>query len=132
MKKRSDRTPDFEILFYKDSSGNVPVQQFIDSLDEREQAKMVAMIGYLQAYGFNAVRPNADILLDGIHELRTKITGDQVRTLYFFCYRNYIILTHSFIKRTNEVPEKEIRTAIHYREDFLKRFDTMGKLKDYK
>jgi phage-related protein len=67
-------------------------------------------------------RPYADLLRDGIHELRIKITGTQVRILYFFCFQNIIILTNVFEKHTAEVPESEIKLAMNCRNDFLKRF----------
>jgi len=68
-------------------------------------------------------RPYADLLTDGIHELRLKLSGDQVRILYFFCYKEYIILTHVFTKQTDVVPPSEIKRAQKCRDDFLSRFD---------
>ncbi|MCK5197088.1 MAG: type II toxin-antitoxin system RelE/ParE family toxin, partial [Spirochaetales bacterium] len=67
-------------------------------------------------------RPYADLLKDGIHELRIKLSGNQIRILYFFCYENFIILTNSFSKNKKRVPEKEINKAKEYRTDFLKRY----------
>jgi len=111
------------LLFYETRNGNCPVEEFIDSLKEREQAKIMAWLLALKNEGINLHRPFADILEDGIHELRIKITGDQVRVLYFFCYRDFIVATHAFIKKTSKVPKKEIKKAKKFREDFLKRFD---------
>ncbi|MFQ5640927.1 MAG: type II toxin-antitoxin system RelE/ParE family toxin [bacterium] len=59
---------------------------------------------------------------EGIHELRVKLSGEQTRILYFFCFRNLIVLTHAFIKSTDKVPKAEIIKAKKYRDDFLKRF----------
>jgi phage-related protein len=53
-------------------------------------------------------RPYADVLKDGIHELRIKLSGEQTRIVYLFCYRTCIVLTHSFIKRTARASEAEI------------------------
>lgn len=119
------------IKYYQDLKGNCPVQQYLDSLDNRESAKMFSMIDYLFENGINATRPYVDTLRDGIHELRTKITGKQIRTLYFFCYRNYIVLTHCFPKTTDKVPDEQIKLAIKYRDEFLQRFDTEEKLKNF-
>jgi phage-related protein len=76
----------------------------------------------LETDGPNLPRPYADLLKDGIHELRIKLTGTQVRILYFFCYQNIIVLTHVFVKHTNTVPESEIALAKSYRTDFLSRY----------
>jgi len=66
-------------------------------------------------------RPYADLLEDGIHELRIKLTGTQVRILYFFCYRNTIVLTNVFDKHSDKVPKKQIKLAKENRNDFLTR-----------
>lgn len=50
-------------------------------------------------------------------------TAKVERVLYFFCYREFIILTHAFVKLTKEVPKAEIRKAQRLRTDFLSRFD---------
>jgi len=57
----------------------------------------------------------------GIHELRVKLSGDEIRILYFFCYQDFIVLTHAFQKTTDKVPDAEIRKAKKYRQDFLQR-----------
>lgn len=54
--------------------------------------------------------------------MKLQTENDQVRILYFFCYRNFIILTHVFTKSTNRVPESEIKRAQKLRTDFLQRF----------
>ena len=74
-------------------------------------------------------RPYADLLEDGIHELRVRLSGDQVRILYFFCFRDFIVLTHWFVKRTGRVPQSEIDLSKKYRADFLARYDEQ-KLKE--
>jgi phage-related protein len=56
------------------------------------------------------------------NELRIKLTGTQVRILYFFCYRNILILTNIFDKHTKQVPKAEIKIAKDRRADFLSRF----------
>jgi phage-related protein len=58
----------------------------------------------------------------GFTNLRIKLSGDQVRVLYFFCYKDFIILTHAFNKTTDKVPKSEIKKTKKFREDFLKKF----------
>jgi len=66
-------------------------------------------------------RPYSDILHDGIHELRISLSQDNVRVLYFFCFRRFIVLYEAFLKNTQKVPEKYINNVISYREQFLAR-----------
>jgi phage-related protein len=102
---------DWKLLFYESVKGECPVHDFIESLNEGEQVKVISWLKALKQEGINLHRPFADLLEDGIHELRIKITGDHVRVLYFFCHRDYIIMTHTFFKRTDKVPKKELKKA---------------------
>ena len=106
-------------LYYFTHDGLKPVKEYIDELPLREQAKTLAFIALLEEKGPNLPRPYADILEDGIHELRIKLKGTQVRILYFFCYQNIIVLTNAFDKHTSEVPKAEIKLAKDRRTDFL-------------
>ena len=107
---------EWKIIFYEDEKG-CPVKDFINELNEKKQKKIIALIKYLNKIGIELKRPYCDTLKDGIHELRF----DNTRTLYFFCFENYIILTHSFVKKTQKIPEKEMKKALEYKENFLKK-----------
>lgn len=96
--------------------------EFVDSRSKRNQAKLLSLISFLEDKGPTLPRPYADFLEDGIHELRVKLSGDQIRVLYFFCYKNVIVLSHAFRKSTDKIPKSEINKAREFREDFLQRF----------
>ena len=112
-----------KIYFYETVDGKCPVEEFIDCRNDSNQAKFYANLKFLKENGFNVTRPLSDIVTDGIHELRIQLSGEPTRTLYFFSYKDYIILTHTFIKRTDKVPKSEIKKAIKFRDDFLKRYN---------
>ena len=95
---------EWEVTYYSKQNGSKPVEEYIDCLSFGEQAKALSFIGLLKEEGPNLHRPYADLLEDGIHELRIKLTGTQVRVLYFFCYQNIIVLTNIFDKHTDKVP----------------------------
>jgi phage-related protein len=105
----------------------MPVKEYIDNLSLRERAKAMAFIGLLEDRGPGLIRPYADLLEDGIHELRIKLTGTQTRILYFFCYQDIIVLTNAFDKHTKKVPIGKIELAKESRTDFLARFSENGK-----
>ena len=114
---------DWHVLYYEVPEGKCPVQEFIDSRKGRDQAKIFALISNLQERGPTLPRPYADLLEDGIHELRIRLSGDQFRVLYFFCFRRFIVLTRAFAKVTAKVPRAEIQKAKKFRSDFLSRFE---------
>ena len=113
----------WNILYYSEDEKLSDIEIFIDSKDERNQAKIFAWLEKLAELGPNLPRPYADILVDGIHELRIKLSGSQVRILYFFCYKDYIILTNQFVKNTDKVPKSEINKSKERREKFLKKYN---------
>jgi len=112
---------EWKVTYYSRQDGSIPVGEYIDSLSPSEQAKTLAFVELLEEKGPNLTRPYADLLEDGIHELRIKLTGTQVRILYFFCYRNTIVLTNVFDKHSDKVPKKQIKLAKENRNDFLTR-----------
>lgn len=117
------RPKGWRVLYYEDTNGRSQVLEFIDKRKPREKAKVLALLQVLEERGPQLPRPYADLLQDGIHELRVKLSGNQVRVLYFFCYRDFIVLTNVFAKTTRKVPTREIRKAASCRQDFLGRFD---------
>ena len=112
----------WQLLYYVKQDGTKPVEEYIKKLSVNERAKILAIIDHLKEKGPDLHRPYADLLEDGIHELRVKLTGDQVRILYFFCYKDIIILTNVFEKHMDKVPKSEIRTAKKNRDDLLNRY----------
>jgi len=113
---------EWKVKCYSRQDGSVPVQKYIDNLSSGEQTKILSLIKLLREKGPNLYRPYADLLEDGIHELRIKLTGTQVRILYFFCYQNLIVLTNVFEKHSDKVPKDQIKLAKENRKDFLARF----------
>lgn len=55
--------------------------------------------------GYELRRPIADMLRDGIYELRTRHGTVQYRILYFFHGQNVAVLAHSFTKEKKIPPE---------------------------
>ena len=100
-----------------------PISEFIETRPPRHQVKILRFLDLLEEMGPTLSRPYADILYDGIHELRITLSGDPVRFLYFFCFKNYIIFYQAFWKHTDRVPQKYIKQTIRYRNEFLLRTD---------
>lgn len=95
--------------------------EFINQCDPKHQVKVLRLLSLLEEKGPILPRPYADLLRDGIHELRFTLSTENVRVLYFFCYRKFIVLYNAFLKNTDRVPEHEIREAMAYRDRFLKK-----------
>jgi hypothetical protein len=111
----------WHILFCDEMEQACPVTDFINTCHPRHQVKVLRLLSLLEEQGPILPRPYADVLYDGIHELRFTISRERVRVLYFFCYQNFIVLYYVFFKNTRKVPEKYINKVIEYRSDFLER-----------
>jgi len=96
------------------------VTDFIEACQPKHQIKIIRFLSLLESHGPTLSRPYADLLYDGIHEFRIKLSGEQIRLLYFFCHQKYIILYEGFTKHTNRVPDKIIQKVSAYRDQFLK------------
>ena len=122
----------FKVIYYETEKGKCPIEEFIEARDIKNQSKIFAFLDLLREQGPVLPRPYADILTDGIHELRIKLSGDQIRVLYFFTYKEFIVLTHAFRKNTDKVPKSEIEKSKKYRDDFIKRYPEKLLRKEYK
>jgi len=106
--------PKTEVLFYCDEDGKAPVLEWLVELERKNQRaveKCTARIALLEEFGFDLRRPIADLLRDGIYELRVRDGRSQYRLLYFFHGQNVAIVAHGLVKE-REVPKEDINRAL--------------------
>jgi len=111
----------WETLEYTKRDGTVPVDEFLESLNAKHEAKVLRSISLLTEFGIQLGKPHIDHLEDGIYELRTKFSTNIFRTMMFHWYGNKIVLLHGFVKKTQKTPKSEIDRAKKYRADFIAR-----------
>lgn len=99
------------VVFYKESDGTAPVLDWLDTLPVKAQDKCRIKIERLCELGHELRRPEADLLRDGIYELRIGLQGINYRILYFFHGRTAAVLTHGLMKE-RVVPSREIDVAL--------------------
>lgn len=117
----------FQAEFYQKRNGEIPVEDFLNSLDKKLRAKLVGLILILEEKGNLLREPYSKHIEDEIFELRGKVGTDVARILYFFYYDGKIIFTNGFLKKTQKTPRNEITKAKEYRKDYIER-----RLKDEK
>ena len=111
----------FKVIFYEKTNDEVPVENFMQSLDVKMKAKLTGLIEILSEYGPQLREPYSKSLGDGIFELRGKVGNNITRVLYFFYYNGIIVLTNGFVKKSMKTPQKEILRAKQYRKDYIER-----------
>ena len=110
----------FIVVLYETEDGKTPVEDWMDSLDPKMRAKLIAMLLLLEEKGNALRKPYTESLGDGIFELRA-IQGNNIsRALFFFYFNQRIIVTNGFIKKQQKTPANEIQLAKERRLDFLR------------
>ncbi len=112
----------FELEFYETEDGKEPVADFLDSLDQKMNAKLVGLMELLEEKGTELREPYSAPLGEGIFELRCKLGSNITRALYFFYVGKHIVVTNGFVKKTQKTPPAEIKLAKDRRKDWLKRY----------
>ena len=84
---------------------------WLETLPSKAVAKCLVNIERLGELGHELRRPEADLLRDGIYELRVGLQGINYRILYFFHGHVAAVLAHGIIKES-AVPPKEIERTI--------------------
>lgn len=110
----------FTVVLYETEDGKTPVEDWMDSLEPKMRAKLIAMLLLLEEKGNALRKPYTESLGDGIFELRA-IQGNNIsRALFFFYFDQRIIVTNGFIKKQQKTPANEIQLAKERRLDFLR------------
>lgn len=102
---------DFE--FYTRPNGHTEFLEYLDSLDVKSRAKLLARINIISEKGIsisiqhNWVKP----LEKNLYEVRSRISNNQQRGLYFHVDGTHYVITHGFTKKTPKTPLREIKHA---------------------
>lgn len=109
--------PRTKVVFYQEENGTCPVVDWLCEIPSKARAKCRVRIGRLAELGHELRRPEADLLRDGIHELRASHQGVHYRLLYFIHGTTAAVLTSGLLKE-DRVPPAEIGRAIERRRKF--------------
>ncbi len=107
------------VVFYETEDGDCPVQVFLDGLDGKRRAKLLAMIRLLEEQGPTLPFPYSSQVRGKIRELRAHYGDDQYRVLYFGAPGRAFVLLHAFQKRSEQIPERDVRIATARMQEFL-------------
>jgi|SRR5580658_5603307 phage-related protein len=97
--------------------GPCPFLEWIEQLPVKAQAKCLLRVERLRELGHELRRPEADLLRDGIYELRASLQGVHYRVLYFFHGAIAAVVAHGIVKES-AAPPREIDRAIERKRRF--------------
>ena len=111
-----------EIIFYKSASNKIPVEEFFESLSDKQVGKILWVLRLIKQLNripveyFKKLENTEDIW-----EVRASSGNNEFRFLGFWHKSNFIVLTNGFKKKTQKTPKTEISLAENRKKDFLKR-----------
>jgi phage-related protein len=97
----------WEITYYSEA-----VQEEIQNFPAGIQARYIHLTERMLIYGANLGMPHTKPMKDGLFELRMKSKEGIGRVLYCTLVNKKIIMLHSFIKKTQKTPLKDLKLGI--------------------
>lgn len=102
-----------------DERGRSPVEEFLDSLDQKTKARFLWSTEQLRVRNVQAREPLLKHLEGNLWELREESATNIYRVVYFFFTARRIVLLHGFQKKSQRTPRSEIEMAHPRQADFL-------------
>jgi phage-related protein len=96
----------YSILYYSEQ-----VQEDIMNLPDTLQARYIGLTARMIEHGPNLGLPHTDLFGGGLFELRLKGAEGIARVFFCTMVDKEIMMLHSFIKKTQKTPEKELKIA---------------------
>ncbi len=81
------------------------------SLPATLQARYIGLTARMIEYGPNLGLPHTNAFGGGLFELRIKGVEGIARVFFCTMVKQEIVMLHSFIKKTQKTPEKELKVA---------------------
>jgi phage-related protein len=95
------------VKYYEEDDGTKPVEEWLDTLSDPQQAQMLAAISVLQEEGLNA--PDVVHIGGKLWEIKEHFGG---RISYCAHAEREFVLLHGYRKRGRKAPRSEVETAL--------------------
>jgi phage-related protein len=105
----------YSIIYYSQE-----VQEEIMNLPVTLQARYIGLTDRMMEHGPNLGLPHTDAFGGGLFELRLKGAEGIARVFFCLVVKQKIVMLHSFIKKTQKTPDKELKLAKQRMKEFKK------------
>ncbi|MCL2593696.1 MAG: type II toxin-antitoxin system RelE/ParE family toxin, partial [Defluviitaleaceae bacterium] len=110
---------------YERLDGSMPVQEFIQALQHKQQAKIAREIDLLEKFGSELHFPHVDTIkgdkYKGLWELRIEFASNIFRIFFFLHKGINAVLLHGIIKKSQKTPKKELDVALERMKEYFRR-----------
>jgi len=111
------------VIYYEGLRGKKQVKEFVHSFDDKTKGKILARLEFLGEHWHELRRPIVDKIDRDLYELRVSFAWNNVRVIYAFMFKDYIVLLHAFRKKSDKIPENDIAKARLRLIDFESRYN---------
>ncbi|HPG41612.1 MAG TPA: type II toxin-antitoxin system RelE/ParE family toxin [bacterium] len=111
-----------EIIFYRTVNGHCPVEEFLDSLNDKQIEKVLWVFKIIKELTMVPKEYFKKLVnTDDLWEIRINAGNKSIRILGFFVKNKFLVLTNAFVKKSQKTPGKEIQIAQQRKKDYLER-----------
>jgi hypothetical protein len=110
--------PHTDVFYYAEENGSSPVIDWFETVPEEALDKLFHRVQQLEQFGYELRRPYADLLRDGIYELRVKVQRVHYRLLYFF-HEHDAVIAHGCTKK-GAVDDADINRATRRKKEYAR------------
>jgi len=103
-----------EIVFYiKKNTNKCPVKEFIEKLQAKDRAKILACLKNVEELGFDCPRVQFRQIQGQLWEIKIRSASSGFRIFYVSMKKkiNILVLLHAYKKQSQKAPKKEIEIA---------------------
>ena len=109
------------LSFYQKDNGEKPIEVYLDSLTDKQAAKVLRSMELLEEFGPGIGMPHVENITGNIRCLRVVQSNNIFRVFFFTWIEETLVILNGFTKKTPKTPPREIEKAKQYREDLLNR-----------
>lgn len=106
-------------MIYRLSYYSETVEAELDAWPVGLRARFRALSVRMEEYGPNLGMPHTRALGNGLFEIRAKADGGIGRVFFCTMVGRKIIILHSFIKKTDKTPKRELDIALNRQKEVL-------------
>jgi phage-related protein len=101
-----------QAAFYASSTGKRPVREWLMELapeDRKSIGEDIATLEFCWPVGMPKCSPIKNV--KGLYEIRSSISSGRIARIFFVLADNQMVLLHGFVKKTQKMPDKELKLA---------------------
>jgi phage-related protein len=96
--------------FYRATGGSEPVREWLLKLNHDDRRTIGTDIQKVE-FGWPIGMPYSRSLGKGLYEVRSNISDKRIARVIFFILRNRMILLHGFVKKTQKIPNRDLKLS---------------------